>query len=227
MLNLFPDGAPLPLLLLLSAVIAYFCGCFNGAVIVSKYILRDDVRNHGSGNAGLTNFFRTFGGPLTFVVILCDVLKAVIALLVSKWLFYSGFTIFISADATAAYWDTFAKYWAGLFCLLGHMFPCMFHFKGGKGILSGGTIAIMIDWRVALVVWGGFLILTVLTRYVSLGSLWSGASFPFITWYCYPDPAIIVLGFLLGGLVVWKHRANIQRLLAGNENKLSFHKKEA
>ena len=227
MLNLFPDGAPLPLLLVLSAVIAYFCGCFNGAVIVSKYILRDDVRNHGSGNAGLTNFFRTFGGPLTFVVILCDVLKAVIALLVSKWLFYSGFTIFISADATAAYWDTFAKYWAGLFCLLGHMFPCMFHFKGGKGILSGGTIAIMIDWRVAVVVWGGFLLLTILTRYVSLGSLWSGASFPFITWYCYPDPAIIVLGFLLGGLVVWKHRANIQRLLAGNENKLSFHKKKA
>ena len=227
MLNLFPDGAPLPLLLVLSAVIAYFCGCFNGAVIVSKYILRDDVRNHGSGNAGLTNFFRTFGGPLTFVVILCDVLKAVIALLVSKWLFYSGFTIFISADATAAYWDTFAKYWAGLFCLLGHMFPCMFHFKGGKGILSGGTIAIMIDWRVAVVVWGGFLLLTILTRYVSPGSLWSGASFPFITWYCYPDPAIIVLGFLLGGLVVWKHRANIQRLLAGNENKLSFHKKKA
>ena len=108
----------------------------------------------------------------------------------------------------------------------GHMFPCMFHFKGGKGILSGGTIAIMIDWRVAVVVWGGFLLLTVLTRYVSLGSLWSGASFPFITWYCYPDPAIIVLGFLLGGLVVWKHRANIQRLLAGNENKLSFHKKK-
>ena len=227
MLNLFPGGASLPLLLALSAVIAYFCGCFNGAVIVSKYILRDDVRNHGSGNAGLTNFFRTFGGPLTFVVILCDVLKAVIALLVSKWLFYSGFTIFISADATAAYWDTFAKYWAGLFCLLGHMFPCMFHFKGGKGILSGGTIAIMIDWRVAVVVWGGFLLLTILTRYVSLGSLWSGASFPFITWYCYPNPVIVVLGFLLGGLVVWQHRANIRRLLAGNENKLSFHKKKA
>ncbi len=68
---------------LLTAVIAYFCGCFNGAVIVSKYILRDDVRNHGSGNAGLTNFFRTFGGPLTFVVILTDVLKAVVAILIA------------------------------------------------------------------------------------------------------------------------------------------------
>ena len=213
----------------LAALVAYFCGCFNGAVIVSKYILRDDVRNHGSGNAGLTNFFRTFGGPLTVVVILTDVLKAIVAILISVWL--GG--LFDPRILPAAPLENqvmilvFFKYWGGLFCLLGHMFPCMFHFKGGKGILSGGTIAIMIDWRVAMVVWGGFLLLTILTRYVSLGSLWSGASFPFITWYCYPDPAIIVLGFLLGGLVVWKHRANIQRLLAGNENKLSFHKKKA
>ena len=227
MQNLFPNGAPLALLLALSAVISYFCGCFNGAVIVSKYILRDDVRNHGSGNAGLTNFFRTFGGPLTFVVILCDVLKAVAALLIARWLMFSGYTAFISADFTVAYWDTLAKYWAGLFCLLGHMFPCMFHFKGGKGILSGGTAAIMIDWRVAVVVWGGFLILTILTRYVSLGSLWAGASFPFVSWFCYPRPAIVLLAFLLGGLVVWQHRANIKRLLAGNENKLSFHRKKS
>ena len=195
------------------AAASYLLGCFNGAVIVSKYILRDDVRSHGSGNAGLTNFHRVFGGPLTFVVILCDVLKAVAALLLSQWLIGGLFGV------------VFAKYWAGLFCLVGHMVPCMFRFKGGKGILSGGTIALMVDWRVALVVWGGFLILTILTRYVSLGSVWAGASFPFITWICYPDPAIVVLAFACGGLVVWKHRANIKRLLQGNENKLSFHKK--
>ena len=193
------------------AVASYFLGCFNGAVIVSKYILRDDVRNHGSGNAGLTNFHRTFGGGLTFVVILCDVLKAVIAVLLTSTVFGGAVT---------------AKYWAGLFCLLGHMFPCMFHFKGGKGILSGGTIALMIDWRVALVVWGGFLILVIVTRYVSLGSLWAGASFPFISWYCYPEVRIVVLAFLLGGLVVWQHRANIRRLLSGTESKFSLHKKK-
>ena len=124
----------------LIAALAYFCGCFNGAVIVSKYILRDDVRNHGSGNAGLTNFYRTFGGPLTAVVILTDVLKAVLAV----WLA----TDIINAPAEAV---TLAKYWAGLFCLLGHMYPCMFQFKGGKGILSGGAIVLMIDWRIALV----------------------------------------------------------------------------
>ena len=200
-------------MMLAVAAASYLLGCFNGAVIVSKYILRDDVRNHGSGNAGLTNFYRTFGGPLTAVVILTDVLKAVIAVLLGSWLL--GFID-----------PLFGKYWAGLFCLLGHMFPCMFHFKGGKGILSGGTIAIMIDWRVALVVWGGFLLLAVLTRYVSLGSLWAGASFPLISWYCYPDPVIIALAFACGGLVVWQHRANIKRLLSGTENKFSFHRKK-
>lgn len=197
--------------LLLPAAIAYLCGCFNGAVIVSKYILRDDVRNHGSGNAGLTNFYRTFGGPLTAVVILTDVLKAVVAVLVVSALL--GGT-------------NFAKYWAGIFCLLGHMFPCMFHFRGGKGILSGGAIAIMIDWRVALVVWGGFLILAVATKYVSLGSCWAGASFPFATWFVYQDVVLLVLAIAMGGLILWKHRENIKRLLAGNESKFSLHKKK-
>ena len=212
---------------LAAAVIAYFCGCFNGAVIVSKYILRDDVRTHGSGNAGLTNFYRTFGGPLTVVVILTDVLKAVAALLAARWLsgFYQpGFGVDAPAVDPVLLKMVF-QYWAGLFCLLGHMFPCMFHFKGGKGILSGGTIALMLDWRIALVVWGGFLLLAAATRYVSLGSVWAGASFPFISWYCYPYPAVIALAFVIGGLVVWQHRTNIRRLLDGNENKFSFHHK--
>ena len=206
-----PNGMQLVLVAVVTALASYFLGCFNGAVIVSKYILRDDVRNHGSGNAGLTNFYRTFGGPLTAVVILTDVLKAVIAVFLGQWLFGGLYVL--------------GKYWAGLFCLLGHMFPCMFHFKGGKGILSGGTIAIMIDWRIALVVWGGFLLLTILTRFVSLGSLWAGASFPFISWYCYPNTVIVILAFACGGLVVWQHRANIKRLLSGTENKFSLHRK--
>ena len=204
--------------MLLTAVVSYFLGCFNGAVIVSKYILRDDVRNHGSGNAGLTNFHRTFGGGLTFVVILCDALKAVAALLLSVLIFDTFTGSFFP--------PVYTKYWAAVFCLLGHMFPCMFHFKGGKGILSGGTIALMIDWRVALVVWGGFLILVILTRYVSLGSVWAGASFPFASWFVFQDVIVFVLALITGGLVVWQHRANIKRLLSGTENKFSLHKKK-
>ena len=212
------------------AIISYFCGCFNGAVIVSKYILRDDVRTHGSGNAGLTNFYRTFGGPLTLVVILTDVLKAVVAILIAAKI-GSGYDPRIMPDfpldeATVAYFVVLFKYWAGLWCLLGHMFPCMFHFKGGKGILSGGAIAIMLDWRIALVVWGGFLILAVLTRYVSLGSCWAGASFPFATWFVYHNVVITVLGAVIGYLILYMHRGNIKRLLTGTENKFSLHKKK-
>lgn len=200
-----------------TAVIAYLLGCFNGSVIVSKYILRDDVRTHGSGNAGLTNFYRCFGGPLTAVVILTDMLKAILAVLIGAW----AARHFLLNDPVIA---TLGKYWAGLFCLLGHMFPCMFHFKGGKGILSGGAMALMIDWRVALVVWGSFFLLAMLTKYVSLGSLGAGASFPFVSLYVYRDPVIFAVSFLIGAMVVWQHRGNIKRLLGGTESKFKFHK---
>ena len=200
------------------AAIAYFLGCFNGAVIVSKYILRDDVRNHGSGNAGLTNFHRTFGGSLTAVVILCDVLKAVLALLAAELVWH----LMPVEGVTLAH----AKYFASVFCLLGHSFPCMFQFKGGKGILSGGTIAIMVDWRVALVVWGGWLLLVILTRYISLGSVYTGVAFPIASWFVFEDWAVLVMAILLGGLIVVRHGGNIKRLHAGNERKFSFHKKK-
>ena len=200
------------------AAVAYFLGCFNGAVIVSKYILRNDIRNHGSGNAGLTNFYRVFGGGLTLVVILCDVIKAILAVLIG--------TLIIGMVTGGWMGPVLGKYWAGLFCLLGHMFPCMFHFKGGKGILSGGTIALMLDWRVALVVWGGFLILAVLTKWVSLGSIWAGASFPFATWFVYHDLFLLILSIIIGGLIVWKHRGNLKRILSGTKSKFSLHKKK-
>ena len=217
-------GSAFVLPALLIAAIAYFCGCFNGAVIVSKYILRDDIRTHGSGNAGLTNFYRTFGGFLTLVVILTDVLKAVLAIQISVWL--AGQLLAVDSLETELAIRYLSKYWAGLFCLLGHMFPCMFHFKGGKGILSGGTIAIMLDWRLALLVWGGFLILAVLTRYVSLGSVFAAAAFPIGTWlFVSRNPVIMALALLLGGLVLYMHRGNIHRLLTGTESKFSLHKK--
>ncbi len=196
------------------AVLSYFLGGFNGAVAVSRYILRDDIRGHGSGNAGLTNFLRTFGGPLTFLVIAADVLKAVLSI---------AFGMFIASMLSPALIPV-AKYWAGLFCLLGHMFPATFGFKGGKGILSGGIMALMIDWRVALVVWGGFILLAVLTRYVSLGSCWAGASFPFVSWFVYRDWLILILSAIIGGLILWKHRGNIDRLIHGTESKFSIHK---
>ena len=106
------------------------------------------------------------------------------------------------------------------------MFPGMFKFQGGPGLLSGGPIAHMIDWRVALVVWGGFLILAFLTRYVSLGSCWAGLSFPFVSWAVYRNWLILLLAIACGGLILWQHRGNIRRLLNGTESKFHLHKKK-
>lgn len=206
------------------AVVAYFLGCFNGAVVVSRYILRDDIRDHGSGNAGLTNFYRTFGGPLTFAVILSDAVKAVLAVL---------FAMFIAGHISPEL-VTLSKYWAGAFCMIGHMFPCTFQFRGGKGVLSGSAVAIMIgfggdgvlpSWIIPVTVWAGFIILVAATRYVSLGSCWGGASFIVASWVVYRDPLILLLAAVMGGLLLWGHRGNMVRLVQGNERKFSFHRK--
>lgn len=216
-------AAPLTVAVLLGvALIAYLCGCLNGAVIVSKYILRDDIRAHGSGNAGLTNFHRTFGGKLTAVVLLLDVVKMVLAVLLG---------VLICRFTLDAIWNfegaVYAKYWAGLWCLLGHMFPVTFGFKGGKGILSGGTLTFLIDWRMGLVAIGIFLVLTALTRYVSLGSVCAAASFPVSTaLFVSRQPVILALSVFLGALIIWMHRGNLQRLAAGTERKFSLHHKK-
>lgn len=205
--------------ILITALSCYFLGNHNGAIVVSQ-LMHDDVRSHGSGNAGLTNFLRVFGkSKLVVLVVGTDVIKAVLSLLLgmlgAKLISVGGYS-FMST--------VLSKYIAGMFCELGHMFPVMFGFKGGKGVLSGGTIAIMISWKLAVVVWGSFLILAVLTRYVSLGSVSTGVGYAIMAWVLYHDPVILVIAIITGGMLIWAHRGNIQRLLSGTESKFSIHK---
>jgi glycerol-3-phosphate acyltransferase PlsY len=203
--------------LVLVAVVSYLLGCSNGAILVSKYILHDDIRQYGSGNAGLTNFLRVFGGKLTVLVILSDMLKAILAVILGA---------LVLGALEPYHIPMFGRLWAAMFCMLGHDFPCMFGFKGGKGVLSGGAIVIaMTDWRLLLICWGAFMVLAVLTRYVSLGSICAGAAFVVGCWIFYPHPVSRILSLVCGGLVIWSHRANIGRLLHGKENKFSLHKK--
>lgn len=203
------------ILLVITVVVSYLLGSFNGAIIISKYILRNDVRTHGSGNAGLTNFFRVFGGPLTLVVLLCDVLKAVIAVLVGRWLL---------GDLLG--WGITGEYIAGLCCMLGHMYPCMFQFKGGKGVLSSVAVILMIDWRLFLIWIAVFLISVILTRWVSLGSILGSITFIVGSFVCHPGVMNGVLGVVIGGLIIWRHRSNIVRICQGKENRFSFHRKK-
>ncbi len=206
------------LLAVAAAAVAYLCGCFNGAVIVSKYFLHDDVRTHGSGNAGLTNFHRTFGGKLTAVVLVLDVLKMIAAV---------GMGVLL-AGVLGGLPTLYAKLWAGLWCLLGHMFPCTFGFKGGKGILSGVTLTFLIDWRVGAIALAIFVVLVAATRYISLGSVCATASFPVTTFLLVSrDPVAVIAAAAEAALVIWMHRANLKRLAAGTESKFSLHRKRS
>ena len=180
---------------LILLLLGYFLGCLNGSVMISHFVIRDDVRQHGSGNAGLTNFYRTYGARYAVGVILIDMGKTVVACLLG-----------------------------GLGCELGHMFPVFFGFKGGKGILSGGTLVWLLDWRVGLIAWSLFAALWLLTKYVSLGSVCAAVSMPVTTFFfCGQSLLYTVLAVLIAALVIWCHRENITRLLHHQERKFQWH----
>lgn len=194
-------------------LVSYFLGCFNGSVMTSHFIIRDDVRKHGSGNAGLTNFYRTYGAKYALLVILCDMGKTVVACLIGGYMFQHLMGDWILGVLVG-----------GLGCELGHMFPVFFGFKGGKGILSGGTLVLMLNWRVALIAWAIFLLLWLTTRYVSLGSVMGTLSMPVTTYFCFDGNLLYTaLGVIIAALIVWCHRSNIERLIHGNEKKFTWH----
>lgn len=198
---------------LITVLVGYMLGNLNGAVSMS-ILFNDDVRSHGSGNAGLTNFVRNFGFAKAGLVILIDAGKAVLACLVGKLLLESyGYGLegmMLGALAVS----------------LGHDFPALLGFRGGKGILSGFTVALTIDWRCALLILAVFVICVAITRYVSLGSVLGALSLSIYFVVVYHNNVFVMLGgAFIGLLAVFMHRANIVRLLKGTENKLSFHKK--
>jgi len=197
----------------LTLLVSYLLGCFNGSVMTSHFIIRDDVRQHGSGNAGLTNFYRTYGARYALCVIVCDMGKTVLACLIGGYLMH-----WVVGD-----W-TLGLLIAGLGCELGHMFPVFFGLRGGKGILSGGVLVLLLDWRVALIAWGLFAVLWLTTRYVSLGSIAATASMPVSVFLLMGHNWLYtVLSAAIAALVIWCHRGNIQRLLSGTEKKFHWH----
>lgn len=197
----------------LTLLVSYLLGCFNGSVMTSHFIIRDDVRQHGSGNAGLTNFYRTYGARYALCVIICDMGKTVLACLIGGYLMH-----WVVGD-----W-TLGLLIAGIGCELGHMFPVFFGLRGGKGILSGGVLVLLLDWRVALIAWGLFVSLWLLTRYVSLGSVAATASMPVSVFFLLGHNWLYtVLSAAIAALLIWCHRGNIQRLLSGTEKKFHWH----
>ena len=148
-------GAPVAV-----AVLSYLLGCINGAIATSHIFYHDDVRRHGSGNAGLTNFYRNYGAKCAPMVIAFDMLKAVGAVLLGNY--FLGYLLG---------WGAAGKYFGALFCVIGHMFPVFYGFKGGKGVSSTCGVMLMTFWWQALICYVITIALIAITKFVSLGSL--------------------------------------------------------
>ena len=195
---------------LIGMLASYLLGNLNGAVCMSA-LKHDDVRSHGSGNAGLTNFIRNYGIGQAVYVILIDAGKAVLACLATGLLLrpYGCY-----AEGTAL---------GGLAVMLGHNFPALLGFKGGKGILSGLFIALVVDWRIGLIILAVFLTAYLLTQYVSLGSVLAAAAFGIsFALLHYDNLTVMPCGVIMGAMAVFMHRGNIVRLLKGEERKTNL-----
>ena len=201
--------------LFVSLACGYFLGSLNTAVIVGKIYGRD-IRIYGSKSAGLTNTLRTLGKSAAVFVLLGDILKGIIACLIGLLLgvyFYSGGTM-----------DSLSLLVAGAGAVIGHNWPIYFSFKGGKGALTAVAVLFMVDWVMALLCLSFFVTIIALTRYVSLGTICATTLIALISFIPVFGHTLYFNLFvcLMALMVNFKHRENIQRLLAGTENKLTF-----
>ena len=210
-----PPAVMFPVTLVLCVILSYFVGSVNFGVVVSKKMCNDDVRNHGSGNAGMTNMMRVHGKKAAILTFVGDAGKAAVCALIG---------LILAGNA--------GGYLAMTGCMIGHAFPIFFKFKGGKGVssLAGGML--VLEPVVALILIAFFAIIVLGTKYVSLGSVIAGCLLPILVdgawnvspfhmagshWYDKPIVMICSVFFAVG--LVWLHRSNIKRLLAGEERK--------
>lgn len=210
----------------LMALAAYLIGSVSGAIMISKGIGGEDIRNKGSKNAGTTNMLRVYGKKYAVITLLIDVLKGVAAVLIGMLTDYAIFEY-----AATDLGGTFAvmKYIAAVFVVLGHDFPVYFGFRGGKGVATSIGAAMALDWKIGLIVMTAALIVMAVSKYVSLGSIMGAAIYPFVVLAFMLgngnfDAVYLVCSIILALLIIVKHNANIVRLKNGTENKL-FSKK--
>ena len=211
---------------------SYLLGSINTSIIVSKVLFRDDIRKHGSGNAGLTNVLRTYGAFPAVLTLVGDLLKTVIAVFIAA--FFFGFYYAGGVSVGDGY-----CYMAALFAVIGHVFPLFYGFKGGKGVLTLATAGLVLSPIPFLILFAIFALIVGITKYVSLGSVVAAIFYPVVL-YAYfnvvfnrndastigsvPGIATVSL-MLIAVVIVWRHKENLKRISERKENKLSFKKK--
>ncbi len=194
---------------ILAMLVSYLLGSINFSIVVSKFFLHDDIRRHGSGNAGATNSLRVMGLLPAVLVILGDVLKGVAAVWFAR--------LFVSEQAA---------WMAAFFCIIGHVFPIFFSFKGGKGVLTGVAVVASLDFKIGMMCLFLFFILVIATKLVSLGSLLGSGLAPFLTLYYYRSAYETICITLIVATIWIKHKGNIERIFNGTEPRLKSKKEK-
>ena len=206
------DNVPVMVLSALAVMIcAYLLGSVNFAIIISGKKYHEDIRSHGSKNAGMTNMMRTYGRSAAAFTLLGDAAKAIISCLI-------GYGV----------WGQLGAFIGGLFCILGHVLPVFYHFKGGKGVVTAFATVLMCDPFVFLILLGLFILIVLFTRYISLGSVMCMMLYPVLHYKVYHAMAMsspyVLFTVFIGVIIIVKHWGNIKRLVQGKENKFSFKK---
>ncbi len=209
-----------------AAVIGYLLGSCNFSIIVVRLIKGEDIRTMGSKNAGLTNTLRCAGKGCALLTLIGDLGKGVVAVLLSRWI-CSMLDAGLSPDNDVHY----IGYIAGLFAIIGHVFPVYYGFKGGKGVLVGVSTFIIVDWRLFCILIAIFAIILAISKYVSLSSIIATASCPPIAFLMELLASgtswqralfYALLSIPMAALIIWMHRSNIERLKNGTENRFTF-----
>ena len=223
-----------------TAAIAYLIGSLNPAILITRAFTHEDIRTMGSGNAGFTNVLRSVGALPATLTILSDFLKGITAVLIGWWIF-SAMTV--TNDVAPIEYEKYGRYLAGMCVIIGHVFPLYFGFRGGKGVVTAAATMAIVDWRVFLLIISTFLIIFIITRIISLGSIICAAIYPVYTCLMIyfadylpgigtPDElrfrfVMISTAFaaVIGAMVILMHKENIKRLIRGEEKKIRVKKR--
>lgn len=195
--------------ILICIIVPYILGSLNFAIIISRIFFRDDIRKYGSGNAGMTNMLRTYGKIPAAATLLLDMSKGLLAVIFGRFIF----------------WEIGAAV-ASLFVVLGHMFPCFYKFKGGKGVATTAMVALATNWFVFLLLLAVFLIIVIGTKYVSLGSVIGVALYPVFLARFNNTGWNVLAALIIAAFVIFMHRSNIKRIWNGTESKISLKSKK-
>lgn len=203
------------------AVIAYAIGSINFSVLISKKIAGFDVREKGSGNAGSTNVLRAVGIKAAVITLICDILKGIVAILIAV----------LIGNIVGNTDRALLVQIAGILVVIGHTFPIFFQFKGGKGVATSLGVLLITNWKIGLICLTFALVIIIITKMVSMGSMGAAILFPVLTIFIGDSFIVPATGFkylifsiILAVFVIFNHRENIKRIMNGTENKLSFKK---